>query len=473
MSISGAFANARSGLALNARAAELVGSNIANALTPNHARQEIVATSLSTGGVGIDKIARASDPVTMAARLSTQAEAAEATTMLKGHQQIADLAGSNDGASGLAASINQLGISISQAAIGNQDQSALQSVVFAAQDVVEDFNDMATGLRALRDSADSSIADRVTNLNEGLQAIDALNVQIVSANARHQDTAALEEQREAYVLEISDHIPVSVVSRQNGQIALFSAHGATLLDGAPATFGFAASGAVGDGASISDGTVSGLTLNGLPVDEGPNGLLTGGGLAADFTMRDDVVPQAQAALDELAGVVLQRLESADDTLSARQGGLISDGAAGYDPALAQGLAARMSVNPALDGSLTSLTMVRDGFGSGADGSVLNALTAALTRQDSDLSATGDMSSRDLVGHISQMATGLNQTAFRAEQSNTEISARALSAQTAHAQSVGVDSDQQLQLLLEIENAYAANARVVATADAMMQKLLEL
>jgi flagellar hook-associated protein 1 FlgK len=38
---------------------------------------------------------------------------------------------------------------------------------------------------------------------------------------------------------------------------------------------------------------------------------------------------------------------------------------------------------------------------------------------------------------------------------------------------GVDSDQELQNLLRIEQAYAANARVLQTIDAMMQRLMEL
>ena len=44
---------------------------------------------------------------------------------------------------------------------------------------------------------------------------------------------------------------------------------------------------------------------------------------------------------------------------------------------------------------------------------------------------------------------------------------------AERQETGVDVDTQMQMLLEIEQAYAANARVIEIANQMMLKLMEL
>ena len=38
---------------------------------------------------------------------------------------------------------------------------------------------------------------------------------------------------------------------------------------------------------------------------------------------------------------------------------------------------------------------------------------------------------------------------------------------------GVDTDQEMQSLLQIERSYAANAKVIKTVDSMIQTLLEL
>jgi flagellar hook-associated protein 1 FlgK len=45
--------------------------------------------------------------------------------------------------------------------------------------------------------------------------------------------------------------------------------------------------------------------------------------------------------------------------------------------------------------------------------------------------------------------------------------------TARELAQGVDSDQELQKLMLIERAYAANARVVETADQMIRRLMEI
>ncbi len=39
--------------------------------------------------------------------------------------------------------------------------------------------------------------------------------------------------------------------------------------------------------------------------------------------------------------------------------------------------------------------------------------------------------------------------------------------------LGVDSDQEMQDLLKIETAYAANARVIQTLEAMLREILEI
>lgn len=38
---------------------------------------------------------------------------------------------------------------------------------------------------------------------------------------------------------------------------------------------------------------------------------------------------------------------------------------------------------------------------------------------------------------------------------------------------GVDSDQEMQSLLQIEQSYAANAKVMKTVDDMIQRLLDM
>jgi len=60
----------------------------------------------------------------------------------------------------------------------------------------------------------------------------------------------------------------------------------------------------------------------------------------------------------------------------------------------------------------------------------------------------------------------------AEENLSFVVARQASLKTAELAN-GVDSDQELQNLLRIEQAYAANARVISAVDTMLQRLLEV
>jgi acetyl-CoA carboxylase carboxyltransferase component len=85
MSITGAVANALSGLTASARSAEVISSNIANAMTDSYARREVVLANQvlgSTGaGVRVADIARVTDQTAIAERRLARASlgAAEVT----------------------------------------------------------------------------------------------------------------------------------------------------------------------------------------------------------------------------------------------------------------------------------------------------------------------------------------------------------------------------------------------------------
>ena len=72
MSITGTLSSALSGLTTAARAAEIVSSNIANAMTEGYGRRELQTVSRSVGssgqGVRVTGVARYSDPILLGDR---------------------------------------------------------------------------------------------------------------------------------------------------------------------------------------------------------------------------------------------------------------------------------------------------------------------------------------------------------------------------------------------------------------------
>jgi len=124
----------------------------------------------------------------------------------------------------------------------------------------------------------------------------------------------------------------------------------------------------------------------------------------------------------------------------------------------------LAVNPALDGANWRL---RDGLGTTVESSAINA--DGLQRLANAFSGSG---APGFQARIATALTALSQARQNAEDRQTNATQRAdsLAVQT---RSQGVDQDAELQRLLVIEQAYAANARVIETADAMLRRLLEI
>jgi flagellar hook-associated protein 1 FlgK len=133
-----------------------------------------------------------------------------------------------------------------------------------------------------------------------------------------------------------------------------------------------------------------------------------------------------------------------------------------------------AVLPAQGGAVWRL---RDGLGAATEGPTGNAtfLTAqmeALSAARPTVSGGFSATSRSMSGLIAETLSiaGLNRS--NAEMTLSQSSARhtaLLSAELAG----GVDTDDELQRLLQIEQMYAANARVVSVAEELMDELMRI
>ncbi|QPH53110.1 flagellar hook-associated protein FlgK [Pontivivens ytuae] len=480
MSISAALASARSGLAINARAAELVSTNVANALTPGYARQELDRVPRLDGGVASGQVVVARDAGATALRLSADSAAEQARTGADALARVGDILGDPGAETGLVTQMTALLTSIDEAAATPENEALQRNVLTAAQDVASAFGDLSEGLRMARADADRRLGERVDALNGALEGIDKLNREITAGKAQRRDVSALEQERAGLVDEVALHVPVRIIRRDNDQIALFTPDGAALLDGIPARFEFTPTPVVTEALNVTDGTLGEVLFNGQPVTPSENGsLLSGGGLAADQFLRDTTLPRITAELDTLAAGLLSRLETADVTRAPGDAALLGDGNVAHDPLDTTGLAGRLEVNAVVDPAQGGrLHRIRDGVGATApgapgDAATLQALSAGLRQQGTDLATIGDPVSRSILDHAIHFAAALGSEAASAETDAAARTATLEAARTVELGRIGVDTDAELQLLLEIETAYAANARVLDTVDSMIRTLLEI
>ena len=189
---------------------------------------------------------------------------------------------------------------------------------------------------------------------------------------------------------------------------------------------------------------------------------------------------AQADLDAVARDLIERFETPglDATVALGDPGLFTDDGVAFNPVDELGLAGRITVNALVDSAQGGESWrLRDGLGAAVpglpgDASQLQAFTDILTDRrapGSSVFGTGDLS---MAGLGSALLSRISQQAGQAEQ-RLSFAAASLTELNRIELDQGVDTDAELQALMVIEQAYAANARMIEVAGEMMQAILRI
>jgi flagellar hook-associated protein 1 FlgK len=194
-----------------------------------------------------------------------------------------------------------------------------------------------------------------------------------------------------------------------------------------------------------------LSLDGVPVMGEP----IGGRIGANLALRDTTLPDLQSGLDQFAQSMASRFDL--------QGLTLFTDATGAIPTIATaGSAQGLRVNAAV---VATPTMLRDGAGpagaAGATTLIDNVLDRVLGSGTGSLAtAASALASKHAVlaaGAAGELATG------QAVQSSLDAKLAA---------GTGVSLDTETADLVRLQNAYAANAKVITAAQAMWTQLLD-
>lgn len=481
MSLTGALANAMSGLTAASRNAQVTSNNIANAMTEGYSVRNLsIAQNGTTGGVTINGIVRNSDPVLLAERRSADADAGSATVTNEFYTRLETLIGTPDKASSLSGTFADFEAALVAATASPDSDVRLKSVADSAETMVKDINAAADGIKDLREQADSNIGKMVDDLNSMLALTDDLNKKITQATSSGKDASALLDQRQAVIDEINEMVPVRIMERENGGVALFSTGGTSLVDGSASVIEFNESPTIMPHMTQDNGMLSGLSIDGKALNTADGGQLSGGTLYAQFEVRDEQAVTAQAELDAVARDLVDRFQDggADPTLNPGDAGLFTDGGNAFNPADEVGLAGRLELNSLVSSSGAGETWrLRDGLGATAPGDVGNSTVLASlvdVVQASTAPGSGALGSKAVT--MSEMFGKLHSSVSTSRvSSDTAVSYATTQQNTLVSMELeqGVDTDVEMQNLLMIEQAYSANAKIIQTIDDMMQTILGL
>jgi len=479
MSLSSALSIAQSALLATSKQTSVVSRNVADASNPDYTRRIAVVTSTAPGARSVE-IQRTANDLLFRQNLSALSAWSGQSALYNGMDQLDLSVNGVDNASSPSTAIANLQKALQLYATTPSNQNLGTSVIDAAKQVVNSLNSGTKAIQDFRTQADSQIATAVDDLNSLLGQFQDANTAVISGTRSGTDVSDALDQRDALLKKISEYVPVSTFTRGDNDMVITTKDGSTLFETVPRSVTFAPS------AGYSAGTPGNTVyIDNVPVSAGTGDNATADGkLAGLLKLRDGVASTMQSQLDEIArGLVTAFAETAPSQPNAA--GLFTWSGAPAIPAagtLVDGLAGSIGVNAAFDPSASgNPALLRDG---GANGAAYVVNTGGASYSDL-LISYGNKLDQPMAFDTSAgitVSSGVSDYAANAigwfegvrQQASTNAdSKQALAARTAEALSndTGVNVDQEMSLLLDLEHTYQASAHMMKTVSDMLDALM--
>ncbi len=494
MSLSGALSIAQSALANNAAQSAVLSKNIANVSNTNYSRETAGAISQVSGGVLTGPTERATDNALLVNLLDAQSASSSAQSLSDGLTQIADTLGldstsSTTGTSATdtspATAIGALSTALQAYAAQPDDDSLATAAVSSAQTLATNLNQASATVQQVREQADGDIASSVSTINSLLSQFTAVNNAIVAGTATGTDVSDAQDTRDGILKQLSNEIGITTIQGSNGGTSIYTDSGATLFETTPRTVSFTPTSA------FTAGTVgSAVTVDGVPVTGASAVLpLQGGAIAGLTQLRDTAAPAYQNQLDQIASGLIGAFSESDQTGGSAPtlpGLFTTPGATGL-PARVTGLAASITVNANVDPTQGGVaTRLRDGgisdptnpaytyntTGDAGFSERLTALSQALSGTRSFDATSGGIASGSLQAYAASSVGAISAARQGATTTATDTSADVTATTTALSNGTGVNLDDELSRLLDIEHAYQASAQILNTVGTLYTSLLQ-
>jgi flagellar hook-associated protein 1 FlgK len=318
MGLSQALGAAANGLRVTQAGLSLVAGNVANANTPGYVRKTAVqvATLVGDFGVGVRStaISRELDLYTQRQLRIESAGGSYADLKADFYSRLQDIYGQPGSSTALDTVFNNFTGAIQSLITSPDSSSARTGVINTAQVLAQQLNGMSADIQSLRTSAEQALSDTVSQANNALQQIARINQQLAGSTTQDASNAALLDQRDSYIDQLSTLMDIRVTTGDRNQVTIFTNSGTQLVGSTAALLKFDAKGTLtpdaqwdADPAKRSVGTITLVTPNGGNIDLIANNAFRSGKIAGLLEMRDQILPQAQAQLDQIAATMSRSL----------------------------------------------------------------------------------------------------------------------------------------------------------------------
>ena len=319
MGLSSALATAMSGLRANQAALSITSSNIANAQTAGYVVQSPNQVEVATDGFGssvqVTGVNRQLDTFVQN-QLRTETSGggyADQTANILG--QLQSVYGTPGGTGTLENAFNNFTSAIQALSTSSGGQTTQVTALAAAQALAQQLNSTTQGIQALRSNVEQDIGTSVATANTDMAQIASINTQLESLSPTDPAAATLEDQRDSAINQLSQLMDVNVTTGGSNQTSVFTNTGIQLVAGSQAsTFNFNSPGTLNatslynaDPTKSGVGTLTITLPNGSSLDVVANHVISSGQIAADLTLRDTTLVQAQSQVDQMAATLSSSL----------------------------------------------------------------------------------------------------------------------------------------------------------------------
>jgi len=324
MGLGQALSAAVSGLRVTQSNLALVASNIANAETPGYVRKTVSQVANASGdvtiGVRLSSITRELDQYVQRQLRAETSGGTYASTRADYFQRLQGIFGQPGDSNALDTVFNAFTTALQSLSTSPDSSAARYGVLTAAQTLAQHLNGMSSDMQGMRSDAELALSDAVTQANSALKNIADINRQLGLTNVQDATSATLQDQRDYYLARLSQLMDIKVVQTDNNQVQVFTRAGTQLVGDRAASIIFDAKGSLtatsqwdADPSRRSVGTLLLDPGAGTPSDMIAGNMIGSGKIAALLDMRDNVLPAAQAQIDQIAAAMSSALSDRTTT----------------------------------------------------------------------------------------------------------------------------------------------------------------
>ncbi|MBR0912261.1 flagellar hook-associated protein FlgK [Bradyrhizobium japonicum] len=486
MSLTAALDSARASLMASGIQSSTISRNIAGATATGYSRKIAVLDNLPGAGVYVAAIQRAASSGLYNNVLIATSGSAKQNAILDGLQKIsASTVDDPELGQSPAAQLNKLKQALQQYANAPDNTTLAQAAVTSAKDMATSLNQATKTVQSVREGADADMATSVANINQLLTQFDKVNTAIVKGTIAGDDVTDYLDQRDNIVSKMSQEVGVSMTLRANGDAALYTDSGVVLFDKTARSVSFAATNIYTPGT-----TGNAVYIDGVPVT-GANSVMPikTGKLAGLAQLRDNATVTYQSQLDEVARGLVEAFKEVDQSgaalpdrpgLFTYPGSPAMPASATVSVGLAGSISVAASVDPAQGGNPN---LLRDGAISGnvayrynttGNAGYSTRLQQLIGNMDASqpFDATTQGKPTGSLIDFAASSTSWIENQRKAADDNATYQNTLLDRSAAALSNVsGVNMDDEMSLMLQVERTYSASSKIISTVDQMLQSLL--